>query len=82
MGKSWFACYLANYIATNEKKPVVFFSAEMSRKQMLYRDEYYNTESSDDGVMKVIVSKNRNGSTGTCKVLFEPSIGTFSNYTS
>ena len=37
MGKSWFACYLANYIATNEKKPVVFFSAEMSRKQLTKR---------------------------------------------
>ena len=231
MGKSWFACYLANYIATNEKKPVVFFSAEMSRKQltkrflamhsgidsqrlmnnviykeefdslaqglsdlaelpieindtpaeqltpakirselrkiqskrgelglvvldyiqklgdraagnraqaigkysgackdiakqfdvpfvvlaqinrgvesqnnkrpsmgsikdsgdleqdcdlllMLYRDEYYNTESIDNGAMEIIVSKNRNGATGICKILFNPSVGAFRDYTS
>lgn len=37
MGKSWFACYLANHIASKEKKPVVFFSAEMSRKQLTKR---------------------------------------------
>ena len=226
MGKSWFACYLANYIATNEKKPVVFFSAEMSRKQltkrflsmhtgidsqrlmnnviykdemdtlvqgigalaelpieindtpaeqltpakirselrriqskrgelglvvldyiqklgdraagnraqvigkysgackdiakqfnvpfvvlaqinrgvesqsnkrptmasikdsgdveqdsdlllMLYRDEYYRSDTEDNGVMEVIVGKNRNGATGTCKISFNPSIGKF-----
>jgi replicative DNA helicase len=231
MGKSWFACYLANYIASNEKKPVVFFSAEMSRKQltkrflaihtgidsqrlmnnviykdemetlvqgigtlaelpieindtpaeqltpakirselrriqskrgelglvvldyiqklgdraagnraqvigkysgackdiakqfnvpfvvlaqinrgvesqsnkrpniaslkdsgdieqdgdlllMLYRDEYYKSDTEDNGVMEVIVGKNRNGATGTCKVLFDPSVGAFCDYTS
>lgn len=231
MGKSWFACYLANYIAVNEKKPIVFFSAEMSRKQltkrflsmhsgidsqrlmnniiyqdemdslvnglgtlaelpieindtpaeeltpakirselrkiqskrgelglvildyiqklgdraagnraqvigkysgackdiakqfnvpfvvlaqinrgvetqsnkrpnmaslkdsgdieqdgdlllMLYRDEYYKSDTEDIGVMEVIVGKNRNGATGTCKVSFDLSIGSFYDYTS
>ncbi len=226
IGKSWFACYLANYISTNEKKPVVFFSAEMSRNQlakrflamhtgidsqrlmnniiykdeydslvkglsslaelpieindtpaeqltpakirselrkiqskrgefglvvldyvqklgdraagnraqaigkysgackdiaktfntpfvvlaqinrgvesqnnkrpnmasikdsgdleqdsdlllMLYRDEYYNSDTKDLGIMEIIVGKNRNGSTGTCKVKFDPSVGKF-----
>lgn len=230
MGKSWFACYMANYIAANEKKPVVFFSAEMSRKQltkrflamhtgidsqrlmnnviyqdemdslvnglsnlaelpieindtpaeqltpakirselrkvqskrgelglvvldyiqklgdraagnraqvigkysgackdiakqfnvpfvvlaqinrgvesqsnkrpnmaslkdsgdieqdgdlllMLYRDEYYKSDTEDIGIMEVIVGKNRNGATGTCKVLFDPSVGAFCDYT-
>ena len=37
MGKSWVACYLANYIAQNENKPVVFFSAEMSEEQLTKR---------------------------------------------
>ncbi|MDJ0574551.1 MAG: DnaB-like helicase N-terminal domain-containing protein [Xenococcaceae cyanobacterium MO_234.B1] len=37
MGKSWLGCYLANYIAQNEKKPVVFFSAEMSEEQLTKR---------------------------------------------
>ena len=37
---------------------------------MLYRDEYYNTESSDNGVMEVIVSKNRNGTTSICNIKY------------
>lgn len=45
---------------------------------MLYRDEYYNSDTSDSGVMEIIVGKNRNGATGTCKVSFDPTIGKFS----
>ncbi|MGK7879959.1 MAG: replicative DNA helicase, partial [Crocosphaera sp.] len=37
MGKSWLGCYLANHIAHNENKPVVFFSAEMSEEQLTKR---------------------------------------------
>ncbi|MDY6897373.1 MAG: DnaB-like helicase N-terminal domain-containing protein [Cyanobacteriota bacterium] len=37
MGKSWLGCYLANQIATSIKKPVVFFSAEMSEEQLTKR---------------------------------------------
>ena len=44
---------------------------------LLYRDEYYNPDSPDQGVMEINVAKNRNGGTGTVKVLFEPSIGKF-----
>ncbi len=39
---------------------------------LLYQDEYYNSDSSDKGIMEIIVSKNRNGATGTCKIDFEP----------
>ncbi len=46
---------------------------------MLYRDEYYNSDTLDSGVMEIIVGKNRNGATGTCKVLFNPSVGTFND---
>ena len=46
---------------------------------MLYRDEYYKSDTKDNGVMEIIVGKNRNGGTGTCKVLFDPSIGKVSN---
>ncbi len=49
---------------------------------MLYRDEYYRSDTEDNGVMEVIVGKNRNGATGTCKVLFAPSVGAFCNHTS
>ena len=48
---------------------------DMDLGLLLYRDEYYNSDSSDKGVMEIIVGKNRNGSTGTCKVSFDPSIG-------
>ncbi len=46
---------------------------------MLYRDEYYNLDTNDKGIMEIIVGKNRNSGTGTCKVAFDPSIGKFSN---
>ena len=46
---------------------------------MLYRDEYYRSDTEDNGVIEVIVGKNRNGATGTCKVLFDPSIGKFTD---
>jgi replicative DNA helicase len=52
---------------------------DMDLGLLLYRDEYYNSDSSEPGVMEIIVSKNRNGSVGTCKVKFDPSIGRFSN---
>ena len=32
--------------------------------------------------MEIVVGKNWNGATGTCKVLFELSFGAFCNYTS
>ncbi len=44
---------------------------------MLYRDEYYNCDTNDRGVMEIIVGKNRNGATGTCRVQFDPCIGLF-----
>jgi replicative DNA helicase len=37
MGKTWLACHLANHIATEQQKPVVFFSAEMSNEQLTKR---------------------------------------------
>ena len=37
MGKTWLACYLANHIAIEQQKPVVFFSAEMSQEQLTKR---------------------------------------------
>jgi replicative DNA helicase len=52
---------------------------DMDLGLLLYRDEYYNKDSSDPGVMEIIVSKNRNGSVGTCKVRFDPSIGKFTD---
>jgi replicative DNA helicase len=44
---------------------------------LLYRDEYYNPDTLDKGLMEINVAKNRNGATGICKVLFSPQEGIF-----
>ena len=38
---------------------------------MLYRDEYYYEDSPSKGIAELLVRKNRNGPTGTVKVLFD-----------
>jgi len=37
----------------------------------LYRDEYYNKESSDAGIIEIIVGKHRNGETGAIRAYYE-----------
>lgn len=51
---------------------------DMDLGLLLYRDDYYNQDSDDLGIMEIIVGKNRNGSTGTCRVVFNQSMGIFS----
>jgi replicative DNA helicase len=46
---------------------------------MLYRDEYYNPDSIDRGIAEVIITKHRNGPTGTRKLLFQPEFTRFLN---
>ncbi|MBP5974338.1 replicative DNA helicase [Brasilonema sp. CT11] len=46
---------------------------------MLYRDDYYNSDSPDRGVAEVIIAKHRNGPTGTVKLLFDPQLTKFKN---
>jgi replicative DNA helicase len=53
---------------------------DMDLGLLLYRDEYYNPDSSELGVMEIIVSKNRNGGIGTCKVNFDSALGRFTNF--
>jgi len=43
----------------------------------LYRDEYYNSDSSDKGVAELILAKNRNGPTGMLRLYFEANTTTF-----
>ncbi|MEO1404432.1 MAG: replicative DNA helicase [Cyanobacteria bacterium J06635_1] len=46
---------------------------------MLYREEYYNPDTSERGIAEWNVVKNRNGPTGTVKLLFEPQYTKFRN---
>ncbi|GAB1542778.1 hypothetical protein NUACC21_54520 [Scytonema sp. NUACC21] len=46
---------------------------------MLYRDEYYNTDSPDRGIAEAIIAKHRNGPTGVVKLLFDPQLTKFKN---
>ncbi|WP_456273604.1 replicative DNA helicase [Bacillus sp. AK031] len=45
----------------------------------LYRDEYYNKNSEDKGITELIVSKHRNGPTGTIQLGFIKEYGKFIN---
>ncbi|HEY9853726.1 MAG TPA: replicative DNA helicase [Leptolyngbyaceae cyanobacterium] len=49
---------------------------------MLYRDEYYNENTPDRGIAEVIITKHRNGPTGTVKLLFDPQFTRFLNLAS
>ena len=43
----------------------------------LYREEYYNKDTPNKGVMEICIAKARNGSTGVCEVLYKPETGWF-----
>ena len=45
--------------------------------QFLYRDEVYNPETLDKGIAEVITGKNRSGSIGTTKMIFDPQFTLF-----
>lgn len=69
---------LHNFIANNI---VVHNSIEQDADLviMLYRDDYYNSDTPDRGIAEVIVAKHRNGPTGTVKLLFDPQFTKFKN---
>lgn len=46
---------------------------------LLYREEYYNNNTPDRNVLEISAGKNRNGPTGTCRVLFRPNTGFYGN---
>jgi len=48
----------------------------------IYRDEVYNEDSPDKGTAEVIISKQRNGPTGTCRLTFLGQYTRFENFIS
>jgi len=48
---------------------------------LLYRDDYYNSDSEENGTIEIIVGKQRSGATGTVKCLFKPEVSQFLNLT-
>jgi len=46
----------------------------------IYRDDYYNKESAEPGVAEIILSKQRNGPTGTVKLTFLKPMTRFENF--
>ncbi|MBD0347209.1 MAG: replicative DNA helicase, partial [Coleofasciculus sp. Co-bin14] len=46
---------------------------------MLYREEYYSPDTPDRGIAEAIITKHRNGPTGTVKLLFKHELTKFLN---
>ncbi|MEA5504980.1 replicative DNA helicase [Halotia wernerae UHCC 0503] len=46
---------------------------------MLYRDEYYESDTQEKGVAEIILAKNRDGATGTIQLLFDAHLTKFKN---
>ena len=46
---------------------------------MLYREDYYDPDTTERGIAEVIIGKHRNGPTVTVKLLFEPAFTRFRN---
>ena len=69
---------LHNFIANNI---IVHNSIEQDADIviMLYRDEYYSPDTPDRGIAEIIITKHRNGPTGTVKLLFNPQFTQFRN---
>jgi replicative DNA helicase len=46
----------------------------------IYRDEIYNPDTAEKGLAEVIIAKQRNGPTGTVKLVFQGQFARFDNY--
>ena len=70
----------------NNKKPLLSDLRESGSIEqdadlivMLYRDEYYNPNSSQKGKIDLIINKQRNGPTGMLTLRWQPEYGRFEN---
>lgn len=69
-----------------EKRPMMSDLSQSGILEMVadniilaYRDEYYNPNTADRGLLELIVAKARHSSTGTASVLFDKSYGIIKN---
>lgn len=72
--------------ARNNKRPMMSDLSQSGILEMVadniilaYRDEYYNPDTPDKGILELIVGKARHGDTGTATVLFDKSCGVIRN---
>jgi replicative DNA helicase len=70
------ASWLANGIVVHNSGAI---EQDADLIMMLYREEYYEPDTSERGIAEVIITKHRNGPTGTVKMLFEPQFTRFRN---
>lgn len=75
--------------ARNNKRPMMSDLRESGSIEqdadliiMLYRDSYYHPDSPDRDIAEVIITKHRNGPTGTVKLVFKPELTKFLNLAS
>jgi replicative DNA helicase len=72
----------------NNKRPIMSDLSQSGILEMVadniilaYRDEYYNPDTPEQGLLELILAKARHGDTGTVKVLFDKSYGILRNLT-
>jgi replicative DNA helicase len=72
--------------ARNNKRPMMSDLRESGSIEqdadliiMLYRDAYYNPDTPDRDATELIITKHRNGPTGTVKLVFDPTLTKFKN---
>lgn len=81
------ACQLSRALENrNDKRPVLSDLRDSGRIEeaadvamFIYRDDYYNEDSSDKNVAEILIRKNRRGPTGVARLFFDKRLTAFRN---